>query len=293
MVLTILNLIIIGLIALLIGFVSVIAGLGGGVFVVPLLVVIFKVDLDIVVGTELVATVVYTIVGSIAAGRRKEIDYKFSFAFLIPASIATMFGALLTDYIPEFILISLLGIIALALSIKMLIETKKNFINNRNSENKDNVERDKPKRPFFAKFHYPFLKPFIKIERSNRNYVISIPVITIFGLLIGLITGLLGTSGGWLIAPLMILGFGYPPIIASGTSLFVILIKAVVGGATHLVNGNFDLFLFIALALSLPTGAFFGDMVKKRLRNRTISLILGICLFLVSAVIIIFYFLKP
>ncbi|MHA1205847.1 MAG: sulfite exporter TauE/SafE family protein [Candidatus Heimdallarchaeaceae archaeon] len=294
------TLFLISIIALFVGILSVIAGLGGGVFIVPILAVLFEYEMPTVVGTTLVSTTFISLVGVIGAKRRKEIDFKFALAFLFPAMLSTFLGALITDMIPEIILLSILFSLALLLSIKMLFESRKKKKLGIETYRRDKIQELKKEKKeqeehrhriaFFARFHYPWLKPFITIKRDEYEFKISIPVIIVFGLLIGFITGLLGSSGGWLISPLMILGFGYTPIVASGTSLFIILIKAIVGGATHVVQGHFDLYLFIVLSIFLPIGGFIGDLIKRHLKNRIIGLILGFCLLGVSAVILVFYF---
>ncbi|MHA1868486.1 MAG: sulfite exporter TauE/SafE family protein [Candidatus Heimdallarchaeaceae archaeon] len=290
----------ISIIALVVGILSVIAGLGGGVFIVPILAVLFDYEMPTVVGTTLSSTVFISLVGVLGARKRKEIDFKFAFAFLIPAMISTFLGALFTDMIPEVVLLSILFSLALLLSVKMLFESRKKKKLGIETYRRDKIyelkqvrkeqEDHRHKIAFFARFHYPWLNPFITIKRDEYEFKISIPVIVFFGLLIGFITGLLGSSGGWLISPLMILGFGYTPIVASGTSLFIILVKAVVGGTTHVVQGHFDLYLFIVLSIFLPIGGFIGDLIKRHLKNRIVGLILGFCLLGVSAVILIFYF---
>lgn len=89
MVLSPTTLFLISIIALVVGILSVIAGLGGGVFIVPILTVLFKYEMPIVVGTTLASTTFISLVGVIGARKRKEIDFKFAFAFLIPATIST------------------------------------------------------------------------------------------------------------------------------------------------------------------------------------------------------------
>ncbi|UJG41013.1 MAG: sulfite exporter TauE/SafE family protein [Candidatus Heimdallarchaeum aukensis] len=300
MVLSPTTLFLISIIALVVGILSVIAGLGGGVFIVPILTVLFKYEMPIVVGTTLASTTFISLVGVIGARKRKEIDFKFAFAFLIPATISTFFGALITDMIPEIILLSILFSLALLLSIRMLLESRKKKKLGIKTYRRDKIQELKKEKKeqeehshkiaFFARFHYPWLRPFITIKRDEYEFKISIPVIIVFGLLIGFITGLLGSSGGWLISPLMILGFGYTPIVASGTSLFIILIKAIVGGTTHVIQGHFDMILFFVLSVFLPIGGFIGDLIKRRMKNRIVGLILGFCLLGVSAVILVFYF---
>ena len=62
----------------------------------------------------------------------------------------------------------------------------------------------------------------------------SWPVLIAISLLIGSITGLFGIGGGFLVIPVLVLGFGTPHVIAAGTALLVIAMNS----ATALVGHN-------------------------------------------------------
>ena len=62
----------------------------------------------------------------------------------------------------------------------------------------------------------------------------SWPILICVSLLIGSITGLFGIGGGFLVIPVLVLGFGTSQVIASGTALLVIAINS----ATALVGHN-------------------------------------------------------
>jgi uncharacterized membrane protein YfcA len=62
----------------------------------------------------------------------------------------------------------------------------------------------------------------------------SWPVLIAISLLIGSITGLFGIGGGFLVIPVLVLGFGTPHVIAAGTALLVIAMNS----ATALLGHN-------------------------------------------------------
>jgi uncharacterized membrane protein YfcA len=97
-------------------------------------------------------------------------------------------------------------------------------------------------------------------------------VITLCGLVIGILSGLTGVGGGVFLVPTMVLGFGISQRIAQGTSLLAILPTAAVGAFTHHRHGNVDMqaarwiagagvpaaLLGAALALWLPERVLLG-----------------------------------
>lgn len=268
---------IIAIVAFIVGIVSVIAGFGGGVFLVPFIFVITEYEFSSIVGTTLFAVIIYSIVGILGARWRKEIDYKLAVIFAIPTSIGALIGAFFSDRIPEIVLMIIVCLIAALLSYRMIrISLKHDFI----------VKDEKGKS---LAHRISSFKPTFTIFYENYSYKVSVPVITISGLIIGLLTGITGMSGGWLQAPLFILGFGLPPLIASGTSLLIILIKSTVGGVTHIIRGNIDWFLFLSLSISLPLGAGIGTYLKGKIKGRQISLLTGILLLIVAVFLVIYY----
>lgn len=87
-----------------------------------------------------------------------------------------------------------------------------------------------------------------------EQFVVAI----IFGLIVGLFSGLLGIGGGTLMVPVFRLGFGMSAIVSTATSLFTIVPTSIAGCVTHLKNGTciakIGLAAGIAGALTSPLG---------------------------------------
>jgi uncharacterized membrane protein YfcA len=58
-----------------------------------------------------------------------------------------------------------------------------------------------------------------KLEDQKR---LPLPFLIVMSLIIGTITGLFGIGGGFLVIPVLVLYFGTPQIVATGTSLLII-----------------------------------------------------------------------
>lgn len=97
-------------------------------------------------------------------------------------------------------------------------------------------------------------------EKKNYNY----PLIILEGVLVGLITGLVGAGGGFLIVPALTLLVGLPIKKAIGTSLVIIAIKSLIGFVGDIGAGqNIDwLFLGSFTAFSI-SGMFIGIYLNK------------------------------
>ncbi|PFG44261.1 hypothetical protein ATJ88_2981 [Isoptericola jiangsuensis] len=85
--------------------------------------------------------------------------------------------------------------------------------------------------------------------------------IVIDGLVVGLVTGLVGAGGGFLVVPALALLGGLPMSVAVGTSLLVIAMKSFAGLAGYLTSVTLDW----GLVLGVTAAAVVGSLVGARL----------------------------
>jgi len=77
------------------------------------------------------------------------------------------------------------------------------------------------------------------------------------GLGAGFLSGTIGIGGGLLFVPTMTIGFGLSQAVAQGTSLVAIIPTAIVGGVTHLRQGN----VLLRPALWMGGGGVVGAVI--------------------------------
>lgn len=112
------------------------------------------------------------------------------------------------------------------------------------------------------------------------------------GAFVGFLVGLTGVGGGSLMAPLLILLFGFSPAVAIGTDLWFAAITKTFGGLVHHRLGSADWRIVGRLALgSLPaavlTVLWLGHFHQGRLESNLLMLLLG-CALLLTAVLMAF-----
>jgi uncharacterized protein len=100
--------------------------------------------------------------------------------------------------------------------------------------------------------------------------------LSIFGILVGIATGIAGLGGGYALVPGLIYLFGAPVYITMGTSLATMIPLAVVGGGIKLSQGYVDLGAGLALAAGTVIGAQVGAAVIKRFKPSTLKLLFGV-----------------
>jgi uncharacterized membrane protein YfcA len=114
--------------------------------------------------------------------------------------------------------------------------------------------------------------------------------LSIFGLLVGVATGVAGLGGGYALVPGLIYLFGAPVYVTMGTSLATMIPLAVVGGGIKLAGGFVDMGAGLLLAAGTVIGAQVGAAVIKRFKPTTLKLIFGIYFLYVSIKFIAAYF---
>lgn len=102
------------------------------------------------------------------------------------------------------------------------------------------------------------------------------------------ISGLLGNSGGFLLAPLFISALHMPVRRALGTSLALAAALAVPGTVVHAYLGHIDWTLALVFGLASVPLASFGASVALRMRERSLTLMYGVGIALLSGGLLVF-----
>lgn len=111
------------------------------------------------------------------------------------------------------------------------------------------------------------------IDNAPRKF--NWPLIFLEGTVVGVLTGLVGAGGGFLIIPALVLLARLPMKIAVGTSLVVIALKSLIGFTGDLFTMKMDwqiLVIFTALAVS---GIFIGNKISHGIDNARLKVFFG------------------
>jgi uncharacterized membrane protein YfcA len=228
--------------AILIGITLGLIGGGGSILTVPVLVYLFVIEPVLATSYSLFIVGVTSAVGSVGYFRKGLVNTKTAIVFgipsiitvfltrafvvpAIPANVFTVGDFVITKSILVMLLFSVLMIVA---SFSMI---KKNKVN---------------------------------VIQQDTIQVFNYPLILIEGAVVGLLTGLVGAGGGFLIIPALVLLSKLPMKEAVGTSLVIIAAKSLIGffgeGNIELVNWQF-LFTISGFAIA---GIFIGMALSKK-----------------------------
>jgi len=230
-----------------IGAVASLLGLGGGVFMTPLLLLGgFVATQPDAAGTSIAAVIFTGVSATIAYHKRHAIDFRIGLLFMPTALGGVFLGTYIVRIAKSSWLTIAFGIFLLYPVILMLFGKT-------------------PKE----------LKPIADGEASGLKLYLLIAVL---GLVAGTATKLFGIGGGTVFVPSLVMFLGVDIVTAVATSLFVMVPTALVGSVTSFIQGTLHLELAVPLILGIIVGAQIGPRIGARLPKRRLRQLFGLAL---------------
>ena len=254
----------------LIGTVASMVGVGGGVFIVPLLTLAYGFSPPEAVGTSL-ATIIFTSLASTANySRQKRIYYKTGLILALTTVPGAFLGAYLTSIIEERILGLIFGIFLFFVALRMILRL--NFSRSEQSEEEKSAD-------------HTLVHSEDSLFKSRTNFLLGV-MLSFFG---GLSSGLLGIGGGSLLVPIMVMVMNMPMHITVATSMFTMIFTSTSGVIQHFSLGNIRFEHVLLLVLGTIFGAQLGAYTSKRISASNLRRIFGAVLVIVSIRMILKY----
>ncbi len=212
-------------------------GSGGSILTVPVLVYLFGIGVEMSTAYSLFIVGSTALVGGVRNAFLGNVNYKTAVVFTIPAFIAVYTTrAYLVPAIPSVIMT--LGTYVLTKDIAIMV--------------------------FFALVMLAASVSMIrnkrKKEEENAVPQLNLPVIIIEGAVVGVLTGIVGAGGGFLIIPALVLFAKLPMKKAVGTSLLIIAAKSLIGfiGDVQRYGDQLDWTRLLTVTAIAVFGIFIG-----------------------------------
>jgi uncharacterized membrane protein YfcA len=242
------------LLAALMGLTLGFIGAGGSILAVPILVYFMDISPVTATGYSLLIVGLTALVGMLSYHYQKQIDYKVALLFAVPSVLAVYVSRrfalpAIPDVIASWGSLTLTKDIFIMLLFAGLMITAAILMINNGSQLKTHTVENKT-----ACFC------FIVVE----------------GILVGMLTGLVGAGGGFLIIPALVLLTGLDMKTAVGTSLAIITIKSLIGFIGDLQVGIEIDYRLLGLFLGLTvTGMLVGSWVSRYISSVHVKKIFG------------------
>lgn len=227
--------ILISTLGLVTGFVSGLLGIGGGIVMAPLLLFVpplfgFEpLSMQVVAGLTIVQGLVACIAGALTHRRFHFVSGPLSISMGVSIFIAALVGGAGAKYVSNELLLFLFGGLALSAGLLMLVP------NNHDSEH-----------------------PEIDTLTFSRWRAISTAST------VGVLGGMVGQGGSFILIPLMTSYVQIPTRIAIGSNLAVVMMSTAAGFMGKAITGQIVWLLAVPIILTVPFATYIGGQVSRR-----------------------------
>ncbi len=219
------ELVLAGILSALIGVVLGLLGGGGGILAVPVLVYVVGVAAKSAIAMSLFLVGTTSAVGTTLAARAGRVRWKMGGLFASSSMAGAFLGGQLARFVPERALLVALAAVMLATALAMFRE---------------------------------------RAESADAPRPIAVWRILVVGAAVGVVSGLVGAGGGFLIVPALTLFGGLAMREAIGTSLFIIAAQSFAGFVGHVTHVALDWRLLAITTAAAVLGMYAGSTLGKR-----------------------------
>ncbi|WP_069173985.1 sulfite exporter TauE/SafE family protein [Streptomyces griseus] len=226
--------------SLLVGVSLGVLGGGGSILTVPILVYLAGQGTKEAIATSLFVVGVTSLAALVPHARARRIRWRTGLLFGGFSMVGAYGGGRVAEYIPGTVLLVAFALMMLATAVAMLRKPR------------EGRSRTRP-----------------------AHHDLPVKHIAVEGLVVGAVTGLVGSGGGFLVVPALAILGGLPMSIAVGTSLLVIAMKSFAGLAGHLSGVEIDWRLALTVTAVAVVGSLIGGRVAGRIPQETLRKAFG------------------
>ncbi|UNE55018.1 sulfite exporter TauE/SafE family protein [Bartonella machadoae] len=271
------------------GFFSGLFGIGGGFLITPLL-IFYNIPPAIAVGTGANQMIASSVIGAITHFRRRTLDIKLGLFLVVGGGAGSILGTQIFSILKKLgqldLIISLLYVILLgSVGSLMIIESWRDMLRQRKAQ-KANIR-------LAGRHNWIHRLPFKMRFRTSMIYVSIIPVLGI-GLIVGLLSSIMGIGGGFFMIPALIYLLRVPTSVVIGTSLFQItFVSSFTTVLQSVSNQSVDIVLAFFLMLGGSIGAQYGTRVGRKLKAEQLRMALAFLVLIVCMRLAFQLFVRP
>jgi hypothetical protein len=244
------------------GFLGALLGVGGGVFIVPVMVLMFHLPVKVAVAASIVSVIATSNAGGSSYVDQHITNLRLAMFLEIATTLGALSGAVLALYLREWVMLLVFA--------SMLVYMAWTAFSTRNLDDRRIREGS------FSRARPDRLSAYLRLkgeyfdeahQRRVEYTVEAAPLGAFVGCLAGVASGLLGVGGGVLKVSAMNRYMNVPMKVAVGTSKLMIGVTAAVSSILFFLAGLIHFAVVAPVALGTTTGATVGTTIMNRLHS--------------------------
>ena len=253
-------------IAIGIGVVASILGVGGGFLMVPAFTLLFGLDEKTAIGTSLAVIVATSLSGAIAYSRQGRIFYRAALVVAIPGAIGAVLGGLSTAFLSATVLAFIFAGVVIFFALMMLTGDRTLIV------------------PLtFGPYFRERCKDRFHQCIEMRMYYLHL---VLWGFVSGIVGAVCGQGGGVVNVPSLFI-LGMPIHFAVATSTCIIFFTSFAGASTHLLLGHITPLFFLIFAAGGFAGAQIGSRLVPGIPAASLKKMVGLVFFAIGISVVI------
>ncbi|HEX8939369.1 MAG TPA: sulfite exporter TauE/SafE family protein [Candidatus Limnocylindrales bacterium] len=246
------------LVSLAAGILGALAGVGGGIIVVPALTVVFGVDIHLAVGASIVSVIATSSGAAAAYVRDRLTNLRIGMFLELATTSGAVAGALLAMIVAPRFLYLLLGVVLLLSAGMQLVRLG------------EELPPVGARSDLAVRLGLASTYPDARLGREVAYEARRVPLGFVLMALAGVVSGLLGIGSGALKVLAMDGAMRLPMKVSSTTSNFMIGVTAAASAGIYIGRGDVDPRLAAPVALGVLLGALLGARILVRVSNRAL-----------------------
>ena len=249
------------------GLVGALTGLGGGIIVVPMLVLLFHVEMHYAAGASLIAVIATSSGAAAAYLAEGYTNVRIGMLLQLPAIAGGIVGAMLVAFVPVPALLVIFGVVLL-------------FSGYLSFRRQEELEVARPSDPLALRLNLESSYPVLGGWRFYRVYRV-VPTFVLMGVA-GLVSGLLGIGSGAINVLGMDQVMRLPYKVSTTTSNLMIGITATASAGIYLGRGYIDPTLTMPVMLGVFVGAVVGARILMLVNPKPLRVLFSVIVLLMA-----------
>jgi uncharacterized membrane protein YfcA len=248
-------------ISVLAGFIGALAGVGGGILVIPALTLVFGVDIRLAIGASIVSVIATSSGAAAAYVRDRMTDMRVGMFLEMATTSGAVVGATLAAIVTSSFLYVLLGIVLLFSALQQVLRL--------GEELPPSTEAS----PLAARLRLSGSYPDARLRREVPYTAQRVPLGFVMMAGAGVVSGLLGIGSGALKVLAMDGAMHLPMKVSSATSNFMIGVTAAASAGVYLHRGYIDPAIAAPVMIGVLAGALVGARILPGAPTRHLRLV--------------------